>query len=85
MFNTARNIKVGVAWMTIAYVICFAVVGLMPATREWFFAYALHYDFELVGRTDVTAANFIAGLVWWDVLVALGIWLWGALWNRIKK
>ncbi|OGY43705.1 MAG: hypothetical protein A3B89_02915 [Candidatus Buchananbacteria bacterium RIFCSPHIGHO2_02_FULL_40_13] len=84
MINIKHLLKVTAAWTSIVYVVCFAGVALFPATRELFMRYALHSDIAL-GRNIITLATFIAGLIIWNVIDVVAVWLFAFLFNKIKK
>jgi hypothetical protein len=50
MSSTLHSVKVGAAWITIAYVICFAGVALFPNIRTVFLQDALHMEANFLGR-----------------------------------
>ena len=84
MIDTRHLLKVVVAWVTIVYLICFGGVGLIPAVRPWFMRYALHMNVNM-GEDIITLATFISGLVIWNVIGVLGVWLFAFLHNNIKR
>ena len=71
--------KVGAAWITIAYVICFAGVALFPNIRTVFLQDALHMEASFLGRDIITVRSFVAGLIWWNALVFFGVTLFRVL------
>src|SRR3989344_9652332 len=79
MINTTRLVKVGAAWTSIVYAICYVGVALVPGIREWFMLYALHTDVT-VGTDVMTIGTFISGLVIWNVVAALALWIFASLW-----
>ena len=84
MINTTRLLKVGAAWISITYVICYAGVALIPGVREWFMRYALHTDIA-TGTDIMTVGTFISGLIIWNVVAAISLWIFAALWNKIRS
>ena len=84
MINTTHLLKVGLSWVTIAYVACFVVVAIYPPLREQFMLYALHTTVD-VGSNVTTVTTFVAGLISWNVLAAVGLGLFAWLFNTIKK
>lgn len=82
--NTFRAVKIGLAWITSTYVLCYIILGLIPVVRLSILPYILHLD---VGPVEniFTIGNFIAGLVLWNIIVGAGIWLVGFLANYIKN
>ncbi|MBI2612380.1 hypothetical protein HYW59_01020 [Candidatus Kaiserbacteria bacterium] len=85
MINTVRLLKVSVAWTSVIYIVCFGGVVLVPGIREWFFQYALHSVNVGVGQSTMTLTTFITGLIIWDVIAVLAMWLFAYLWNMIKS
>jgi len=81
--NTLRAIKIGLAWINITYVLCYVILGLMPAVRPSALPYILHLN---VGPVEniFTLGNFVVGLILWNVIVGAGIWLVGFLAKYIK-
>jgi hypothetical protein len=71
------------AWTTIAYVICFVVVLIFPSIRELFFQYALHTSIT-IKNLDMNIGNFISGLIIWNVLDVVFVWLFASLYKSIK-
>lgn len=84
MINTSRLLKVGAAWISITYVICYAGVALIPEIREWFMRYALHTNVDL-GMNVLTVGTFISGLFVWNLIALVFLWIFAALWNVIKQ
>lgn len=84
MINTQRLIKASVLWMTIMYVICFVAAALFPSIRSGFMLYGLHADIE-VGRDVITFGTFVSGLIIWNIITYLSVWLFAILYNSTKK
>jgi hypothetical protein len=84
MINTGHLIKVGVAWISILYVVCFVGVAFFPALRQQFMLYALHTDVS-TGQNVMTLATFVVGLIIWNVIAALVTGLFAVLFNNIKQ
>ena len=84
MINTKHLLKVSVAWINIVYLICFTGVALLTDLRPEFMRYALHTDVN-VGNNILALETFISGLVIWNIIVFLGVWLFAFLFNTIKK
>lgn len=70
--------RVVIAWTSIVYVVCFGGVALIPGIREWFMRYALHTSVD-IGTNVMTLTTFITGLVIWNVIALLAVWLYGTL------
>jgi len=79
-----RAVKIGLAWINITYVLCYVILGLIPALRPSLLQYILHLN---VGPVEniMTIGNFIVGLILWNVIVGASIWLVGFLAQYIKN
>lgn len=84
MINIPHLLKVSAAWISIIYIICFTGVALLWEIRSGFMMYALHTDMG-VGNNILTLETFISGLVIWNIVTILGVWLFAYLFNTIKK
>jgi len=84
MINTKHLLKVGAAWISIVYVVCFVGIGLVPGMRPGFMRYGLHMGID-TGRNILTFGTFISGLIIWNVIAFLAVWLFAALYNSIKE
>jgi len=84
MINTNHLLKVTAAWVSIVNIVCFAGVALFPGIRPAFMYYALHTTAS-VGEDVITFTTFISGLVIWNVVALLAVWLFASLFNRIKE
>jgi len=82
--NTTRAVKIGLAWINITYVFCYVVLGLLPVVRPSALPYILHLN---VGPVEniFTFSNFLVGLILWNVIVGVSIWLVGFLAGYIKN
>jgi len=60
--NTARAIKIGMAWTTIAWTVCYLAVGLIPGLGSAMVRDLAHMNTGPVERI-FTIGNFIAGLI----------------------
>lgn len=83
MINLKHLFKVSMAWVTIAYIVCFLGVWLFPSLQENFMKYALHTDMT-IGQNYITVTSFITGLVVWNILALVGVWFFVMLFNRVK-
>lgn len=84
MINTQHLLKVGVAWISIVYTICYAGVALIPGVRPGFMRYGLHMGIDM-GRDILTIGTFISGLVIWNIIALAGLWLFAALFNAFRQ
>ncbi|MEK7601386.1 MAG: DUF5676 family membrane protein [Patescibacteria group bacterium] len=83
MTKTSQALKVICSWVSIVYVVCFGGVALVPGMRAWFMEYALHTRID-TGTDVMTLATFISGLVVWNIIAILAVWLYVALNNYFK-
>lgn len=84
MINTNHLLKVASAWISIVYTVCYAGVALYPQSRELFMRYSLHSD--IVYKSGYFSLGyFISGLIIWNIVAVLGVWLFAALFNKIKQ
>ncbi len=84
MIKTNHLLKVAAIWISIVYTVCYAGVAFYPASRELFMRYALHSD--IAYKSDYFGFGyFISGLIIWNVVVVLGVWLFATLFNNIKR
>lgn len=83
MINTSHLLKVTVAWITIAYVICFGGVALFPDIRSLFMRYALHSEVSM--GNVMSATTFVTGLILWNIVAVIAVWLFAVLHNRIPR
>ena len=84
MINTKHLLKVSCAWISIVYAVCFVGVAMFSGVRPWFMMWALHTDIDM-GRNVLTFGTFVSGLVIWNVIALLAVWLFAMLFNGIKK
>lgn len=85
MINTKHLLKVISAWISVVYIICFAGVAFIPGVRPWFMMYALHTGNFDMGQDVLSFATFLSGLILWNIVAILNVWLFAALFNRIKQ
>lgn len=84
MMNTTHVLKVTVVWISIVYVVCFGGVALLPGIREWFMMNALHTNVSSFENV-LTLGTFISGLIIWNIVAVLAVWLFSFLWNVFKR
>jgi len=84
MINLTRLLKVAVAWTSIAYTACYLVVWFFPGARELFLTTALHAIVPVTSG-PFTIGTYVIGLIVWDLLVVVGVWLFVYLWNTIRS
>ena len=84
MINIKHLLKVTSAWISIVYVICYAGIALFPSIRPWFMWYGLHIDID-IGQNILTIGTFILGLIIWNTIALLAVWLFAFLYDNIKQ
>ena len=84
MINIKHLLKVASAWISIVYVICFVGVALFPGIRYGFMRYGLHTSIN-TGQNILTFGTFLSGLIIWNIIAILAVWLFAQLFNTIKK
>jgi len=82
--NTKQSVKAWIVWINIVYVVCYLLVLLFPSMRVLFVQALIHT--EITGMTDsMSFGNFFWGLVMWNILTLLGVWLFAFLFNKFKN
>lgn len=81
--NTMRAIKISLAWISIAWTICYLAFGLIPGLGPTAMPYILHMNVPM--ENIFTIGNFVIGLIVWNVVVVAGVALAGLLSNIIKS
>ena len=84
MIDIKHLLKVVVAWTSVVYIICFVGVAIFPTLRESFMIYALHSALTL-NQSVLTITTFVSGLIIWNVIDVVAVWLFAFLFNKIKK
>lgn len=85
MIHIKHLLKVVSLWISIVYVVCFAGVAIIPGVRTWFMMYALHVENFDMGQNILTFGTFLSGLVLWNIIAVLAVWLFALLFNLIKR
>ncbi|OGZ70263.1 MAG: hypothetical protein A2904_01195 [Candidatus Staskawiczbacteria bacterium RIFCSPLOWO2_01_FULL_33_9] len=84
MINVKHLLKVTSVWTSIVYVICYFGVAMYPSIRMMTMRYALHANVDFVS-TYFGFGYFISGLIIWNVIALLAVWLFAWLFNIIKQ
>jgi len=84
MVDIKHVLKVTAVWISIVYIVCFGGVALVPDIRGWFMLYALHTNISSL-KDVITLGTFISGLIIWNVVAALAVWLFAYLWNAFRS
>ncbi|MDO8601136.1 MAG: DUF5676 family membrane protein [bacterium] len=85
MINIKHLLKVSATWISVVYAVCFLGVAFWPGVRPGFMMYGLHVNGLNMGQNVLTLGTFISGLVVWNVVAFASVWLFGFLFNNIKK
>ena len=85
MINSKHLLKVGAAWISIVYAICFAGIAAIPGIRPRFMIYGLHMGNFYMRQNILTFGTFFSGLIIWNVIAMLALGLFAWLYNNIKK
>ncbi|OGZ70739.1 MAG: hypothetical protein A3F47_00460 [Candidatus Staskawiczbacteria bacterium RIFCSPHIGHO2_12_FULL_38_11] len=83
MINIKHLLKVTSAWTSIIYVVCYAGVAMYSPIRVMTMRYAMHMDFTFTSGY-FGLGYFISGLIIWNVIALLSVWLFAWLFNTIK-
>lgn len=83
MIDIKHLLKVTSAWISIVYSICFAGVGLIPNVGPGFMMYGLHTGSFDMGQNVLTLGTFLSGLIIWNIVALLAVWLFAALFNNM--
>ena len=84
MINTNHLLKVTAAWISIVYAACFVGVAMLPGIRPGFMVYGLHMNINM-GQNIATFGTFLSGLVIWNIIASLAVWLFAWLFNAIEQ
>lgn len=83
MINTKRLLKVSAAWVSVVYVVCYVGVAMFGGIRPGFMRWALHTQMDL-GTNVMGFGTFVSGLVIWNIVALIAVWLFAVLYNAIK-
>ncbi len=83
MLNGAKITKVSVIWATIIYLGCVLIAWLLPSLYIWGASKLVHFG-AVVGQPSLSFTNVILGLILWDILVAILVWLFALIYNKFK-
>ena len=83
MTNIKHLLTVAVAWTSVVYTVCYVGVWLFPGIREAFMLYGLHTT-TVLGENVVTLTTFVSGLIIWNVVAVLAVWLFAYLYRAIR-
>jgi hypothetical protein len=82
MTNTTTLLKVTAVWVTAVYLVCFLGIIAFPALRDWFLLYGLHVQPSGVASVT-TVTTFVSGLVVWNVVAAVAMYMWSFTWRKL--
>lgn len=81
--NTKHVLKVWIAWVNIAYVVCYLLVLLFPDMRIPFVQSLIHIEISGV-ENSLNFGNFVWGLIVWNIITFLSVLLFSFLFKKIK-
>lgn len=83
MLSSFRVSLVAAEWTTIAWTICTAFFALMPTNAYQMMNTSYHMiNTQSTLDPRLTLGGFFIGLVFWNIVVYLGVQLFVWLWNR---
>ena len=82
MMNVSRVVMVAVKWTTVVTVACAAFVWLLPDLTAQLTPILFHAMAATAEVPTLTLGSVLFYIVIWDVLAALGAWLFATLWNQ---
>jgi hypothetical protein len=83
MNNLKHLLTVVAAWTAIAYAACYAIIALFPGVRELFVKTALHADVSMT-PVPFDIGTLVVGLIFWEIIVILGVWLYAYLYKTVR-
>ena len=83
MNNTSHLLKVTAVWVSVVYIVCYVGVWLYPPIRDLFLSAALHASVPVTSG-PFTPGTFISGLIIWNIVAVLAVWLFAYLYNAIR-
>lgn len=84
MINTKQITKAFCLWVSVIFIVCFLGVAIYPPIRQLFMRFALHT--EIAATSDYISLGYlISGLIIWNIVTFLAVWLFAAIYNTIKK
>lgn len=85
MINTKRFLKATAGWISITYILCFALSAAIPSMwGEGMGGYGFHMMGSRMGGSPGFSA-FIYGLIFWNVAALWNVWLFSTLWNKVRE
>lgn len=84
MTNIKHLLKVTSVWTSVIYTICYLGVAIYPPIRMMIMRYAMHADVS-VASNYFGFGYFVSGLIIWNIVALIGVWLFAYLFNTIKQ
>ncbi|KKP31952.1 MAG: hypothetical protein A2312_00275 [Candidatus Staskawiczbacteria bacterium RIFOXYB2_FULL_32_9] len=84
MINIKHLLKVASAWTSIVYTVCYVWMAIYPPVRIMTMRYAFHAN-TTFGVNYFSLGYFITGLIIWNIVAILAIWLFVWLFKTIKQ
>ncbi len=82
MLNQTRSITVAVQWTTVVTIVCALFVWLFPGLTASLTPILFHAMAGTAEVPSLTLGSVLLYIIIWDVLAALGAWLFATLWNQ---
>ena len=83
MLNGAKIAKVTLLWATIVYLVCVLIAWILPSVYTLGAKNMVHFGMTVSAPT-LTLAGVIQGLIIWNVLAVVMVWLFVWLYNKTK-
>lgn len=83
MLDGAKISKVAVLWGTIIYAACALLAGILPNVYRTLAGYLVHFGMS-VSAPEMTLISALIGLILWDIVVYLNVWLFVWLYNKLS-
>ena len=83
MLNGTKIAKVAVVWMTILYLICVLVAGLLPAVYTNIAGFLVHFG-AVSSKPEISFVPAIIGLILIDIVTGATVWLFVWLYNKMN-
>lgn len=80
--NASKLFLATVIVFALLWIICGALVALIPDLMLTMTGYMVHAEFETF-RWSLTLVEFVGGLVLWSLIPGITVWLIAALYNRM--
>ncbi len=83
MLNGTKIAKVTLIWATIVYLTCVLIAWILPSVYSWGAGNLIHFGM-VTAAPALAISGVIQGLIIWDVIAVVMVWLFVWLYNRLK-